>query len=655
MPKFHLLALLATMVTAGSIQAATPIPLADFAKHEKFDEVKISPDGKYLAASAVVDGKRVLSLINLSDNKGLTVRPREDDEVVTFWWVSPTRVLYSVGQRTGGLEQPIPTGELFAVDADGKGNDLLFGFRARENNAGATATHIKRKENEYASAWMLDTLRNDDDIALVQVQRWNTGPIGGESLPNEVRRIDVRSGRMKTIAVGPVRDARFVTDNNGAVRFAYGEDAAQKLKVYYREADGKDWELVFDQAAKGSRAFPLAFNRAGDAVYFDCSDLCKWDVAKRTMESIWSGKDGELTSLARTFDDQDVFAVRSMPGRAAVSLIDKAAAESKLLVELMKQFPGEAVQFVSWTLDGKRVVVLVYSDLNPGVFYLYDRDSKKLDLLLARMPWIKPDALATMEPFKFEARDGVALEGYLSRPFGKEEAKNLPLVVYVHGGPYGERDTWGYDAAVQALASRGYAVLQVNYRGSGGHGYAFVRSGYREWGAKMQDDVTDATSWAIKQGVADPKRICIYGSSYGGYAALQGAVREPDMYQCAIGSVGVYDLNLMKSRGDIPQSASGDNYLSMVLGDDATVLAQRSPVNQLDRLKAKVMLIVGGQDKRVPPVHGESMRGALAVRGIKAEWLYQRTESHGFYDEANVADMYEKIIAFLDANIGTKN
>jgi dipeptidyl aminopeptidase/acylaminoacyl peptidase len=203
------------------------------------------------------------------------------------------------------------------------------------------------------------------------------------------------------------------------------------------------------------------------------------------------------------------------------------------------------------------------------------------------------------------------------------------------------------------LASRGYAVLQVNFRGSGGYGGGFVEAGYGEWGAKMQDDVTDATRWAIEQGVADPKRICIFGGSYGGYAALQGAVREPDMYQCAIGYAGVYDLALMKSRGDIPQSIFGEKYLERALGKDDAVIAQRSPINNLARLKAKVMLIVGGQDKRVPPVQGESLHNALARRGIDHEWLYQRAEGHGFYDEANVTDMFEKILAFLGRNIGT--
>jgi dipeptidyl aminopeptidase/acylaminoacyl peptidase len=226
------------------------------------------------------------------------------------------------------------------------------------------------------------------------------------------------------------------------------------------------------------------------------------------------------------------------------------------------------------------------------------------------------------------------------------------MVVYLHGGPYEIRDSWRYNRTVQALASRGFAVLQVNFRGSGGYGYDFVKAGYGEWGAKMQDDVTDATHWAIEEGVADPKRICTYGTSYGGYAALQGVVREPDLYQCAIGDAGVYDLNLMKSRGDVTQSLFGANYLDMVLGKDASVLAQRSPASQAAGIKANIMLISGGEDDRVPAVQSEGMRNALKSKGTEVVWLYQPSEGHGYYKEENVTDMYEKIIAFLDRNIG---
>jgi dipeptidyl aminopeptidase/acylaminoacyl peptidase len=260
--------------------------------------------------------------------------------------------------------------------------------------------------------------------------------------------------------------------------------------------------------------------------------------------------------------------------------------------------------------------------------------------------------MASKQPIELAARDGLKLHGYLSFPPGQETAKHLPTVVLVHGGPYGIRDSWNFDPLVQLLATHGYAVLQVNYRGSSGYGEKFMLAGYQEWGAKMQDDVTDATHWAIAQGIADPQRICIFGGSYGGYAALEGAVKEPDLYKCAIGYAGIYDLALMSYRGDVPESINGENYLRTVLGDNTNVLAQRSPINQLDQLKAKVMLVVGGEDKRVPPIQGNNLHEALLKRNIAHEWLYKPDEMHGFYDEANLTELYTRIVQFLGTSIG---
>ncbi|HVH34611.1 MAG TPA: S9 family peptidase, partial [Tahibacter sp.] len=395
-------------------------------------------------------------------------------------------------------------------------------------------------------------------------------------------------------------------------------------------------------------------------VYWSCQPdgkiggLCTWSAEDRKLAPVWTAKDVEMDRILKDFDDTTVVGVLAYPGRSAIGVVNKKTPMIEALTALMQQFPGETVSVTSASHDGKRAIVSVDSDVNPGEFYLFDRNTKKLSPVLRRADKINPDQMASMEPVKLKARDGLDLNGYLTRPLGQEQGKNLPLVVYIHGGPFDVRDYWGYDPDAQVLASRGYAVLQVNFRGSGGYGPGFEVAGYRQWGGKMQDDVTDATKWAIEQGIADPKRICIYGASYGGYAALMGAVREPDLYRCAIGSVGVYDLRLLYTRGNAQNSKFGTNYLKKTLGDDPAALVAGSPITQLDKIKAKLMLIVGGQDKIVPPVHGESVHNALEQRGVKHEWLYQRTEAHGFYDEKNVEDMYVRMLAFLDANIGAK-
>jgi dipeptidyl aminopeptidase/acylaminoacyl peptidase len=295
-------------------------------------------------------------------------------------------------------------------------------------------------------------------------------------------------------------------------------------------------------------------------------------------------------------------------------------------------------------------VVQVRSDTNPGEWYLFEREDGNLQPLFRRAEGIDPSRLATMEPLRFNTRDDLTVYGYLTSPPGRETARNLPVVVLVHGGPYFVRDRWQYDPTAQLLASRGYAVLQVNFRGSEGYGAAFEVAGYREWGGRMQDDLTDATRWLIARGIADPRRICILGTSYGGYAALMGAVREPDLYRCAIGHSGAYDLRLLFREGPLGESPFGRNFLKRVLGEDEDELARRSPITGLDAIKARLMLIAGGQDRTVPPLHSQNLHAALDQRGIAHEWLFRPSEGHGFYGEENRADLYRRLIEFLDAS-----
>ncbi|GAP65015.1 dipeptidyl aminopeptidase/acylaminoacylpeptidase [Mizugakiibacter sediminis] len=637
---------------AGWMAHAAPVAFADLARHEQYKDVKISPDGEYLAATAVVDGQTVLALIHVADMKAMVVRPRQEDDVIDFWWVSPKRVLYTVGMRWGGYDAPLATGELFAVNADGTGADMLYGFR---KTGMSTGSHIQKAVAERGYAEFVAAIPDDPDHALIAVSDWDAAGLEG-ALPTAYR-LDVRDGTKTRIVTAPMRRAEFVADHHGRIRFAYGPDAYGNLKVYLRPLDGGDWQRLTEAGGEG-RAYPLAFARDDSVAYFACPagggfGVCRWDPAKRALEPVWSNPRVEPDGLLHGLADDSVVGVSFTDGRPGLSVFDRNAADVQALIALMQQFPGESVRFVSGTRDGSRAVVRVEADADPGAFYLLDRKTKKLTELFARAAWIKPEQMAGKQPIEVVARDGLKLQGYLSLPPGKEEAKHLPMVVLVHGGPYGERDGWDYDPDVQALATRGYAVLQVNFRGSGGYGYDFERAGWREWGGKMQDDVTDATRWAIAQGIADPDRICIMGASYGGYAALEGAVKEPDLYRCTIGYVGVYDLRLMYTRGDVPQSFAGENYLMRVLGEDMDELARRSPLYNLDRLKAKVMLIVGGRDRRVPPVQGESLHAKLLERGIAHEWLYQPNEAHGFYDEANVAEMYARVVQFLDSNIGT--
>ena len=640
----------ALLVLGSMVLHAQPVSFADLAKHAQYKDVKISPDGKYLAATAVVKGQTVLALIRLADTKGNLVRPLAQDDVTKFWWASPTRVLYQVGERVGGYDVPFATGELFAVNADGSGATTLFGYR---RNGMSTGSHIQHATAEYGSAALIATIPDDPNHVLVSITPWSGTNLEG-NMPSAFR-MDVRNGDKTRMIVGPLRNAQFVADHQGRIRFAVGEDNDGNTKLYLHPLDRDGWQLMAE--ASGQRDLPIGFNRDDSAAYFTCPapggfGICRWIPQTQAMSLVWSNPTVEADGLLQGLADDSILGVGFMDGRSGTALFDPASTDAQTLLALMKQFPGESVRFVSGTRDGSLSVVLVEADADPGTFFLYDAKASKLTPLLARASWINPEQMARKQPFDFTARDGMKLHGYLSYPPGHSQDKNLPMVVLVHGGPFGIRDRWDYEPDVQAIATRGYAVLQVNYRGSGGYGYDYEHAGWREWGGKMQDDVTDATRWTIAKGIANAQRICIFGGSYGGYAALEGAVKEPDLYKCTIGYVGVYDLPLMYHRGDIPQSSFGEEYLKRQLGDDMTVLASHSPINQLGALKARVMLIVGGEDKRVPPIQGLSLHQALAARGIAHEWLFKPDEMHGFYNQANNTELYTKLLQFLAASIG---
>lgn len=272
---------------------------------------------------------------------------------------------------------------------------------------------------------------------------------------------------------------------------------------------------------------------------------------------------------------------------------------------------------------------------------------------MSNRQWLAPDEMASVKPFSFRARDGQLIHGYLTIPRGSS-GKDLPLIVNPHGGPIGPRDNWRFNWETQLLASRGYAVLNVNYRGSGGYGRAFRDAGHMQWGQNIQNDIIDATRWAIQEGYADKDRICIYGGSFGGYSALMAPIREPGLFKCAFGYVGVYDIEMMFNKGDIPRTGSGLRYLRRTHGTDPKIWAENSPARRAAEVRIPVFLAAGARDDRAPPEQTELMAKALTQAGNPPEgMIIQSGEMHGFYDEQNRVKLYTEMLAFFDRHIGT--
>ncbi|WP_433854007.1 alpha/beta hydrolase family protein [Stenotrophomonas nitritireducens] len=639
--------LLALLVTAA--QASAAVDLGQFTRKDDFNEIKISPSGEYYAATVPLEDKTALVIFRRTDFKPTgTFMPGRNTHVSDFEWVNDQRVLIGIAQKFGMLDQPQPTGEIYAINADGGQPDLLVGFRVLGKGAG---TRIQPKKVEDVAAFLTDVLPDDDRHAVISV--W---PLLGDEPFTRAERLDVRSGRRTTLARAPVRRASFVTDNTGEVRLAYGADVDNASRLYYRDAAGSDWRLVNDQNASRRIEIPLGFSQDNRLAYLQVRGedagtdrIVAWDPATNARTAVLhhAGAD-PLTVLHRNGTSIPVGA-QVMDGRHRNLFFDDASPEARQYRSLEAAFPGQSVRITSSTRDGKLLLIRVWSGNSPGDFYLFDTANKKVAHVVSSGSWVDPDTAATVEPIAFNARDGLAIHGYLTRPRAASGAR--PMVVMPHGGPFGIFDAWQYDRDAQMLAAAGYTVMQVNYRGSGNYGWAFQNAGARQWGGAMQDDLTDATKWAIAQGHADPAKICIYGASYGAYAALMGVAKEPSLYRCAAGYVGVYDLPMMQ-REDGRKRRSLGNWSRDWVGEDMAALAAVSPNRMADRIKVPVFLAAGGEDEIAPVEHTRMMEAALKKAGVPVESLYYGTEGHGFYTEPHQREYYGRLLAFFSRHLG---
>jgi dipeptidyl aminopeptidase/acylaminoacyl peptidase len=446
-----------------------------------------------------------------------------------------------------------------------------------------------------------------------------------------------------------------MVDSNDEARFAIGGDDRSDLAVSWKPEPAAPWQAFALPHFLGELVVPWLISEDNQWLFFtgiheseSTTALYKLNLGTREAVKV-RGVDGvDVADLVTDLTGRRIVGVVTEIDKPEAHWLDETDRAAKMHRSLAKTFPGHVVSIVSTSRDGFRAIVFVYSDVNPGDYYLFDSRAMHMDYLFAASRWIAPEKMRRKEPFVFKARDGVTLHGYLTKPSG---AAPHPMVVLPHGGPHGVRDRWNYEWDVQLLANRGYAVLQVNFRGSDGFGVEFEASGYREWGGKMQDDITDATHWAIDNKLADPARIGIFGISYGGYAAMMGAVREPKLYRCAIGYAGVYDLELMFVEGDAPQSRLGRSYLAAALGNDVAQLRSRSPANNAAQIQVPVLLIHGKEDGRADFKHAKKMKAALEANRKQFEWMALRREGHGVYDEETRREVYERILKFLDRNL----
>ncbi|MBO9715589.1 MAG: S9 family peptidase [Pseudoxanthomonas sp.] len=617
--------LLVLLLVPGFDAIAREVPVQDFFKDAEFTSVSISPDGKHMAVTVPQEDRTVLAVLRVAD-KGVVGKWDfgADRHFRQVLWANNERLLFYVTFKTGRFDFETSKGDMYASNIDG----------------------TQRIDIPHGDYYDIVSLTPEDPRTILVERSVETSYLS---------KLDVYNGRMVTVATAPVEQGHFLVDHERKPRFVSGT-MNDGSNVTYRR-DGESWTQVHRSERNGATYVPLGFAGDNRHVYMakgvdgKPESIVLLDTETREEEQLSSNGTVSPSGYVWSSDRKTLLGVMYEDGVPYWDWIARDHPETLAYAGLVKAFPGKAVSFLRPSDDGRYLAMRVYADRQPPDAYLFDRQAGKATYLAGSMDWIKPAEMSPMKPISFKARDGLELNGYVTIPAGSS-GKNLPLIVNPHGGPHGPRDEWGFNPEVQLFANRGYAVLQVNFRGSGGYGNAFEGLGYRKWGTAMQDDLTDAVKWAVAQGIADPKRVCIYGASYGGYAALMSAVREPDLYRCTVGYAGVYDLDAQRD-ADFMASESGRSYLKDAYPTSKSERVAQSPAYGVDRLKIPVMLVHGGKDVRVPIKNMDFLIDRMDKVGKKPEMVVvEPKEGHGFREVQHNVDLYTKMLAFFDKYIG---
>jgi dienelactone hydrolase len=650
-------ALLAPNIWSVGHAAGDPLPIEHFTRFAEYGAMKVSPDGKFMAVGTGRFGGELLMFIDLDKKASVFgVKAREGFEVAGFDWISDTRVVYYPAMRWPGNNFATPTGEFTAIDRDGKRQAVIYG--ARFANRLETA-YVRQQPSSLASATVVSMLRNDASSILITEQPWREGRRfyyeNRDAIPT-ITRLNVFNGRKNRVDTATLASARILVDHNDQVRFASGYNRQSRFTVAWKPKPGAPWEEFELPGFRDQSVVPQAIAADERAVLFtgvregeSLDALFRLDLETHEVEKLFGHAEVDIDRLVRSADHLSIVGVRVYTDKPEYHWLVPDDPVAVTIQALQRAFPDKSVSVTSLSRDGRRGIAFVSSDVDPGHYFTIDTETMRAEHFAAIRGWIDPARMRSKEPIALSARDGLPLRGYITRPAGEGPH---PLVVIPHGGPHQVRDDWAFDPEVQLLASRGYAVLQVNFRGSSGYGMDFEAAGYREWGGRIQDDIADATRWTVEKGIAEEGRICIFGSSFGGYSALMSAMREPRLYQCVVAFAGVYDLELMFSSGDIPRSRLGLTYLEEVLGRNISLLRENSPVSHAERLEAPVLLIHGRDDWRADVSHARSMKAALENAQKPHEWVELRREGHGIYDEDLRKETYERILAFLGQHLG---
>jgi dipeptidyl aminopeptidase/acylaminoacyl peptidase len=603
--------------------ARKEIPLRDFFRNPEKAVYDLSPDGNYISYVEPYEKRLNIFVQEIGSDKAVRITDSKDRDITNYFWKGNNRILYL--KDDGGDENF----KLYAVDKDGKNLKSLTPF-------------------DKVKTEVIDELKDFEDEILISLNNRNPEFF-------DVYRMNVVTGDMKMIAENPGNITGWITDHEGKLRIATTTDGVSN-SLLYRQTEKDDFKTIVTTNFKESLS-PLFFTFDNKYVYAasnlgrDKTAIIKFDIENgKEMEVIYEHPEVDVSNLLYSRKRKVLTMISYVAWKQEIKFLD---GETEKIFKRVDRELGAKRELVITGMndDENKFIIRTYSDRSLGSYYLYDIAGDKISKLADVSPWLDENELAEMKPIEYKSRDGLTIHGYLTLPKGID-LKNLPVVVNPHGGPW-YRDRWTFNPEVQFFANRGYGVLQMNFRGSTGYGRKFWEISFKEWGKKMQDDISDGVKWLINEGIADPKRIAIYGASYGGYATLSGLTFTPELYTAGVDYVGV--SNLFTFMNTIPPYWKP--YLDMMhemVGDpekDSLLLAEVSPVFHAENIKAPLLIIQGRQDPRVNINESDQMVTAMKKRGVEVEYLVKDNEGHGFRNEENRFEVYEFMEKFLKKHL----
>ncbi len=618
--------------TTEIAKSTTPIPpkisVEDFFKNSEKRTFRISPDGSHIAYLAPYNKRMNIHVKAMNSDSITRVTSIEDRDIAGYFWANNNQLVYV--RDKGGNENF----HLFSVSKTGENELDLTPF-------------------DGVRAQIIDDLENNSEEMIIGLNN---------RIPQvfDPYRINIITGEMELLYENPGNITGWDTDHEGKLRIAYVTNGVDN-SILYRENETDDFKEVITTDFKQTLSPQFFDFDNGNVVYAvsnlgrDKTAVVKYDLKEnKEIEEIFIDTEVDVDGISFSEKRKVPTHINYTNEKLNRKFLDE---ETKRLYDMLDNKLGSENEYYVTSSNKNEDVFLIYAgnDRSRGTYYYYDKNADKLDKMADLSPWLNPDHLAKMTPISYTSRDGLKINGYLTLPVGRE-AKNLPVVIHPHGGPWA-RDNWGYNSGVQLLANRGYAVLQMNFRGSTGYGKEFWEMSFKKWGQEMQNDVTDGVHWLIEEGIADPDRIAIYGGSYGGYATLAGITNTPDLYAAAVDYVGV--SNLFTFMETIPPY--WEPYKEMLYEmvgnpntNDSIMMKANSPVFHVDKIKAALFVAQGANDPRVVQAESDQMVEAIEKNGVNIQYMLKEDEGHGFRNEENRFDFYNAMTEFLDTNLKEK-